>query len=153
MSDDVIQFPVIEDEPQPAQEQFFADEFFLDEEDPGVKVTVKMRGRDVPIYLKRGLTLEDEMAAQATALKKTITPDGKVIVQGLDETALVEEMLVRCIKSWPFTDRKTGKSFPITRENIRKMLGGADELAAAIKKLNQEGEAALAPFAPVSVVR
>lgn len=149
----------------PDEEQFFADEFFLDESDPGIEVKVKMRGRMVPVFLKRGLTLEDEMAAQAAALQKTVTPDGRVVIGGLNEKALVEEMLFRCIKSWPFkyplfrVNPKTGQKephpqagqpFPVTKENIRKMLGGADELAAAIKKLNTEGEKVLAPFVVTS---
>lgn len=151
MDDEPIVFPV-EPAEEPAEQPFYADEFFLDESDPGVEVKVKMRGRIVPIFLKRGLTLEDEMAAQTAALKKRVTPDGKIVVEGIDEKALVEEMLFRCIKSWPFITRQ-GAKLPISRENIRKMLGGADELAEAIKKLNVEGEAALDPFAAASVVR
>lgn len=145
---EIVMLPV--ETPEPEAEQFFADEFFLDESDPGIKVTVRMRGRDVPIFLKRGLTLDDQMAAEAAALDKRLTPDGRVVVAGLNEKALVEEMLVRCIKSWPFVDRATGQKLPITKENIRRMLGGADALAEAIKKLNIEGEKVLAPFAVTS---
>lgn len=138
---------------QPDEEHFYADDFFAMEDDPGVKVFITMRGRQVPIHLKRGLTLEDEMAAQSAALKKTITPEGKIVVEGLDESALVVEMLYRQINRWPFTNRTTGQKLPITRENIKRMLGGAEELAEAIKKLNAEGEAALAPFGVASAER
>ena len=143
--DEILELPV----ETPEEEQFFADEFFLLEDDPGITVQVKMRGRVVPITLKRGLTLEDEMAAQAAALNKQVV-NGRVVIGSLNEAALVEEMLIRSIKDWPFIDRKTGQKFPITKENVRRMLGGADELAEAIKKLNTEGEKVLAPFVVTS---
>lgn len=128
------------------QEVFYADEFFLDDADEGVEVKVHIRGRDVPIMLKRGLTLDDTMAAQAAAVKKTLTPDGKVLFEGMDEGRLVREMLFRSINKWPFVDRVTGEPLPITRENVGRMLGGADKLMEAIKQLSDEGEAVLAPF-------
>ena len=132
------------------QEVFYADEFFLDEDDPGIEVKVQMRGRLVPICIKRGLTLDDQMAAEAAAIKKSVGLDGKVVFQGLDEGALVREMLFRYIRSWPFTDRKTVELLPITRENVGKMLGGSEALMQAIKNLNDEGEKVLAPFVEVS---
>lgn len=147
MSDEPIQFPVDE---VPAEEQFYVDDFFAVEDAPGIKVEVKIRGRLVPFWLKRGLSLEDEMAAESVAVKRRVLPDGRVVIEGMDDAALVVELLYRHIKEWPFTDRKTGEKFPITRENIRKLMGGAEALASAIKRLNTDGEAVLAPFAAAS---
>jgi hypothetical protein len=128
--------------------EFLFDDFFGSEDDPGIVVEIKIRGRQVPITLRRGLTLADQMACQAAALKKRLV-NGSIVMDGLDEAILVEEMMVRAIKAWPF-QFKGGTPVPVTRENIRKMLGGADEIADAIKKLSTEGEAALAPFVPAS---
>lgn len=130
------------------ENEFLFDDFFGSATDPGIVVEIKIRGRQVPITLSRGLTLADQMACQAAALKKRLV-NGQIVMDGLDEGILVEEMLVRSIKAWPFTF-KDGTSVPVTRENIRQMLGGADDIAEAIKKLSTEGEAALAPFAPAS---
>jgi hypothetical protein len=132
-----------------SNEQFYFDDFFATDEDAGITVPVKIRGRQVPITLKRGMTLADKMACQAVALKKRIV-GGQVIVDGIDEQRLVEEMLVRQILDWPFTDRATGEKIPVTLEHLRNLRGGADELAEAIKKLDEEGEAALVPFVPAS---
>lgn len=129
-----------------SEELFYVDDFFATDDDPGVTVAVNIRGRQVPITFKRGLTIEDKAKAQQMAIKRRITPDGKVIVEGLDETEAVVYMLAVSIKEWPFTDRATGEKFPITPENIKKLLGGADEMADVIAKLDAEGAEALVPF-------
>lgn len=127
------------------QEQFYFDEFFADEETPGVVVPVKIRGRLVPIEFKRGLTIEDKAKAEQAAIKRKVVGN-KVIVEGLDEAEAVVYLLAVSIKKWPFTDRKTGAPIPITPDTIRKMLGGADQMAEVIKQLDQEGADALVPF-------
>lgn len=131
-------------------QQFYADDFFALAADPGIVVGVKIRGREVPITLKRGMTLADKSAAQSMALKKTVTSDGRVVIDGLDESILVEQLLLHCILDWPFIDRTTGEKFPVTLENIRLMLGGVEQLAELIAKIESDGTEALAPFVPES---
>jgi hypothetical protein len=138
------------DEPQVQDETFFVDEFFATDEDPGVTVGVKIKGRLVPITFKSGLTVEDKAKAQAKAIKRRVTGDGRLVVDEINESEAAIYMLAVSIKDWPFTERATGKKLPITVENIRKMLGGADEMAEVIQKIDQEGAAALVPFAPAS---
>lgn len=133
-----------------SQETFYVDEFFATEDDPGVKVTVKIKGRMVPITFKSGLTVEEKAKAQAKALKRHVTPDGRLVIDEVNESEAAIYMLAVAIKDWPFTDRATGQKLPITVENIRKLMGGADEMAAIIQKIDQEGAAALAPFEPAS---
>lgn len=132
------------------QETFYVDEFFATDEDPGVTVPVKIKGRIVPITFKSGLTIEDKAKAQSKAIKRRVTGDGRLVVDEVNESEAAIYMLATAIKKWPFEDRNTGAPLPITVENIRKMLGGADEMAEIIQKIDQEGAAALVPFAPVS---
>lgn len=132
-----------------SDQQFFYDDFFASDTDPGVTVYVKMRGREVPIVLRRGLTLADKNACQTMALKKHMGPNGQVVYDGIDESVMVEEMIVRSILSWPFQMRD-GTPVPVTRESVRRMLGGTDQLAELIKKLDEEGTEALVPFAQPS---
>lgn len=126
-------------------ETFYFDDFFASDEDPGVTVPVKIRGRMVPITFKRGLTIEDKAKAQAAAVKMTISADGKPVFGGIDNAAAVTQMLAVSIKSWPFTNRD-GSPVPVTIENIKKLLGGADEMADVIAKIDAEGAEALVPF-------
>lgn len=127
------------------QQQFFFDEFFADESDAGVVVPVTIRGKQVPITFKRGLTVEDKSRAQQAAVQKRLTADGRLVYDGVDESKAVELMLLAAIKDWPFTYRD-GRKVPVSVENIRNLLGGADEMADIIQKLDAEGAEALVPF-------
>jgi hypothetical protein len=127
---------------------FFYDDFFVsqDERDPGKEVTVKIRGRDVPIRIKRGLSLEDREAAKNQAITKRITPDGKPEIVKLDEGIFAIELLVRNIIYWPFKFR-SGRLVPITRETIKAMLAdGVDALTKAVMTAMQEQAETTAPF-------
>lgn len=130
-------------------EQFFFDEFFADDEDPGIEIKVTIKGKQVPIRIKRGLSLEDRAEAELMALKTKMGENGLEVV-GIDEKAAMREMVFRAIKSWPFKDRATGEPTPITRENVMKMLGGGDEIMKAITVIDKQGEDALGPFEPAS---
>jgi hypothetical protein len=116
---------------------FLFDDFFVDDADAGVVHNVVIRGRVVPITTKRDVTLADKEAAEQAAVKRHLDPTGRVVVDGIDGGALAVEVLVRCIKSWPFTF-KDGKPVPITRDNIRRMVADAAEaLAQSIVSVTQ----------------
>lgn len=129
-------------------EQFLFDDFFVaqDDTDPGERVEVELRGRVVPIYLKRGLSFGDKQAAKSAAVSTRIKPNGQVEITRMDEGVFAVELLYRCIKSWPFT-YASHKKVPVSRENIRAMLSDSAETLAkvVIDKIN-EREAKLAPF-------
>lgn len=105
---------------------FLFDDFFvaLDEDDFGELVEVEIRGRQVPIYIKRGLSLADREAAKSQAIKTRIKPTGEIEIVSMDEAVFAIELMVRCIKSWPFK-YSNGLPVEITRENIRAMLADA----------------------------
>lgn len=124
---------------------FLFEDFFASDEERTVDIPVTILGRVVPITVKVGLTVEDRLAAQRAAIKKSVKPSGEVTILGVDESEATIELLARAIVRWPFM-QKDGVPVPVTRENIRKLLGGADALAAAIQKLDAEGLAALDPF-------
>jgi hypothetical protein len=121
---------------------FLFDDFFVDDADAGVVHNVVIRGRVVPITTKRDVTLADKEAAEQAAVKRHLDPTGRVVVDGIDGGALAVEVLVRCIKSWPFTfgpnHPQAGKPVPITRDNIRRMVSDAAEaLAQSIVSVTQ----------------
>lgn len=126
-------------------ETFFFDEFFADES--GVEVWLPIRGRKVPLRIKRGLTLAEKLKAQSKAVKRHVDPaTGRVVIDEINEAGGLEEVILAMLVSWPFTYRD-GSPVPITRENINKLLGGMDALAELVQKMEVEGDAALLPFA------
>lgn len=130
---------------------FLFDDFFVDDADEGVVHEVTIRGRKVPITCKRDVTLADKEAAEQAAVRRHLDPTGRVVVDGIDSGVLAVELLVRCVKKWPFTF-KDGKSVPITRENIRRMIAdGAEALAQSIVEVVQaKQKEADGPFAGAS---
>ncbi len=129
-------------------EQFLFDDFFVsqDESDPGERVEVEINGRQVPVYLKRGLSFADREAAKSQAVQTRIKPNGQVEIVRLDEGVFAVELLFRCLKSWPFTYR-SGKRVEISRENIRAMLAeGADVLAKLMVDRIKTRSEKMAPF-------
>lgn len=113
-------------------ELFLADDFFVDEHDPGVELIVTLSGRTVPLMVKRGLSFADIAAAKQQATKMRFKPDGTPEVYAFDETIMNVEILFRALKSWPFTQRN-GKSLPLTRENIKALR--AENIEPIIKAL------------------
>lgn len=130
-----------------AQQPFLFDDFFVDEADEGVVHEVLIRGRKVPITCKRDITLEDKEAAEQAAVKRHLDPTGRVVVDGIDGGVLAVEILVRCVKKWPFTF-KDGRPVPITRENIRRMVASAAEALATsiVGTLEAKQQEADGPF-------
>ena len=139
MSDDEIKQP----------EDFFFDEFFAD--DAGVEILLPIRGRKVPIRIKRGLTLKEKFRAQAVAVKRKVDPaTGRVVIEEINEARGAEEVILAMIVSWPFKYRDDSP-VPINRETVNKLLGGLDTLTELVQKMEAEGDAALIPFAVHSV--
>lgn len=135
---------------KPAQndQTFYFDEFFGSDAE-GVEVTLTIRGRAVPVRIRRGLTLREKVEAQAKAVKRHVTPDGRPVIDSIDEAAIAEELAFKLLLSWPFVTRD-GSPVPITRENVAALLGGLDELIEISRKMEVEGVEALRPFASKS---
>ena len=137
------------------------DEFFIAPDDPGVEVLVPIRGKMVPIKIKRGVNLTDHAASQAKAVTQKILPNGKFDMS-VDEGAYTNELLNACIKSWPFTKAvkdaqgrvvmdENGdprrEPVPVTRENIALMLrDGASYLQQVLLGMIEAKRSALPPF-------
>lgn len=135
------------------EETFLFDDFFVanDQTDPGDRVEVEITDvhgnpRIVPLYIKRGLSLDDREAAKRQAVKTRLKPNGEYEIVSMDETVFAIELLVRCIRVWPFRYRD-GSQVPVTRENIRQFLAdGADKLAAMIVGRMQKRQEQKGPF-------
>lgn len=121
---------------------FLYDDFFDTGE--GITIPVKIKGREVPITIKKGISNADRAAAETRAIKRTLK-DGKLVYDGVDEQRAMEELLLAVILDWPFVHRD-GTKVKVTREAIRNLLGGADAIMEAITKI-EAGEAdSLTPF-------
>lgn len=113
------------------QEEFLADDFFVDEEDAGVELIVNLAGRHVPLMVKRGLSFADISYAKQQATKMRFKPDGTPEVYAFDEAVMNVEILFRALKSWPF--KRNGKPLPLTRENIKALR--AENIEPIVKAL------------------
>jgi hypothetical protein len=115
-------------------EQFFYDEFFLDDEDEGIPEEITINGKKITLHFKRNMTLEDSAAAQSKSIKTKVGRDGKVEIAEVNEEEFIIQILSRMIKSWPFTYRNN-KPVPITPATIRKMYAeGGEQLAQVVQK-------------------
>lgn len=135
-----------------ADAPFLFDDFFVSESDPGVRHVLLLRGRAVPFTMKRGLTLRDKEEASSAAMQRHFDAEsGRLIIDGLDDAVLTAELLVRGIKSWPFTYHD-GSPVPITRETVMSLLGeAADQLVKALQGgIEAKEREADGPFVPAS---
>lgn len=133
-----------DEQEKPQGQQFFYDEFFGDDE--GVEIYLVVRGREVPMRIRRGLTLKEKAAAQASGVHRSIDPNtGAIKIDRIDEGKAAEEIAFRMLISWPFVNRD-GSPVPVTRENVSKLLGGMDKLVEIAAKMESEGDRALIPF-------
>lgn len=126
------------------EQVFFVDEFFADGEDEGIPITLISKGREVPIWVKRNVTVEDRLAAELSAVTVTMV-DGKMRVSGVDQAKATMTLVTKAIKRWPFTDRTTGELLPITPENVARFIGAVDPILTAIGAAESESAAALVP--------
>ncbi|GCE45184.1 hypothetical protein EI42_03158 [Thermosporothrix hazakensis] len=127
MADNITDFPA-----QGDNETFYYDDFFVPEDDPGEKVYIEMDGRQVPFWIKRKLSMGDREAAKRASVKKRFKSNGQVEISDIDEGEFALELVVRCVKKWPFKYRD-GRPVPINRNTVREMVGdAADALSLLI---------------------
>jgi len=130
---------------QPEQE-FFYDDFFVNPEDCGIAITLKVRDREVPVTVRPGITIAEREAAVGRSMIRKMV-DGKIKTFGIDETKLSGELMALAITTWPFKYRD-GKLVPITGENCMKMLvGAADQILVLIAQGREAKAEELNPFA------
>jgi len=102
-------------------EHFLFDDFFVAADDPGADVAVMINGRNVPLKIKRGLTLQDIEASKAAAIKTKINAQGAPELLSVDENEFTLQVLERTVLSWPFT-MADGSPVPINRANLEAMM-------------------------------
>jgi len=127
------------------EEAFLFDEFFETPEAKTFPLPLKIAGRTVIIHIKKGLSNADRNAAEMAAVKIKPLPNGGVKFEGVDQSLMTEEMVVRAIVSWPFK-HADGSPVPVNRETVRALKGGGEAILTAVNKFDQEGEAGLATF-------
>jgi len=137
---------------QASEELFLYDDFFSPVDDPGIEIHAMIRGRKVPLRIKRGLSLIDAANARERASTRVLNRQtGMPEVVAMDESRMNILLLQSSIISWPFKYRD-GSLVPITEQTIGEMLGDA---AAAVlehvQRLMEGRQEALVPFDKPSV--
>jgi hypothetical protein len=132
---------------------FLFDDFFVDESDPGVEILVELKGRQVPIRVRRSITLTQKEAAMQGAIQRHITDEGRVVVDGMDDALLSIGVLFAYLVAWPFT-RRDGSPVPITREAVAALDSNFIETALMALRAKQAAREVEAdgPFVPPSGV-
>ena len=126
-------------------DQFLFDDFFVGDDNPGIEISIKVRGRDIPLHI-RPLTTSDQIAVQAAAVSKRYTPEGGVVIDRIDEAKANSLLIAKSIVSWPFVF-KDGSSVPVTPENCSKLLGDAGvQITQALGALNEKKASIITPF-------
>lgn len=133
--------------------QFLFDDFFVPADDPGIEDSVTVRGQVIPMHVAKGLSLRDVQEANAKAVRTRVDPaTGNVEIVGVDQVVFAVEILVRAIKSWPFT-MSDGTAVPVTRENLYALRAdGLSAFKSIIERLTgSDTPAQLDPSEPPSV--
>jgi hypothetical protein len=124
------------------------DDFFVSPDDLGAEATLTINGRDVPIMLKRNLTLQDIEECKAAAIQTRINAQGQPELVSVDENEFSMQVLLRVLKSWPFT-YSDGSPVPINRASIENMMAtGASALMQLVLTIIQGRD--ITPFVPPS---
>lgn len=110
------------------------EDFFVDDNDPGVEKDVVLTARDgskhtIQVRIRRALSLGDREAAKSAATKTHVAPDGSLVVDGFDNGIFMVEVLTRCVIRWPFERAVRDESgavlshspVAVTRDNVRKL--------------------------------
>ena len=130
-------------------DQFLFDDFFVSDEDPGIEISIHVRGREIPLHI-RPLSTSDQIAVQAASVSKRYTPEGQVVIDRIDEAKANSMLIAKSIVSWPFVF-KDGSPVPVTAENCAKLLGDAGtQVTQALGALNQKKTEIIGPFASSS---
>ena len=106
------------------EQPYYADEFFVQEDDPGIPHTIEARGRHLTVWIVRTLDLAAMKTAQEAAVRThKDLKNNRVVVDSIDEEKFLFSVLIKLIKSWPFTDRATGAPTPVTLETLSHLDG------------------------------
>lgn len=126
-------------------EVFLYDDFFSPADDPGIEIRPVIRGREVPLRVKRGISLVDAGEARELATKRVLR-NGIPEIVAIDETRMNVVLLKRVIVSWPFTKRD-GSPVPINEKTIGDLVGDAAQAVLdEVQKLFEVREESLVPF-------
>jgi hypothetical protein len=133
------------------KELFLYDDFFVPADDPGIEIRPVIRGREVPMFVRRGFSFRDVGAARERASKRVLNRGtGQVDSVVVDETRAAIILLEHVIVSWPFVRRDrdgTLSPVPINQTTIGEFLGeGAEAVMVEIQRISDGRRAALVPF-------
>lgn len=138
--------PEDQDSPEQASDLFLFHDFFTDEEDKGVEISVQWGGKMLPFRIKHSLTLGERQRVNNAGIQIDVDASGKPILTKQDQSAFTEEVLVIGLKYWPF-EYAPGKPVPITRKTIAQLDNElASVIAARILGGTLVNVKALAPF-------
>jgi len=143
----------------PEPEDMLYDDYFTDEDDPGVKAVIEHKGKLLEFRLKKSLTLDEKQLASDAAVGIELDKDGNPHITKMDQAAYTKAIVFAGVLGWPFkysnhpkiAANLRGKPVPITKYHVSRMDGVLAEKVANII-LGQQGaqQKAIDPFAQKS---
>lgn len=134
-----------------SDETFLYDDFFVPKDHPGIPIEVTVRGRVLTFYIKPDICTADKEYARTQAMTTKINSEGVLEVTNFDAGVLSFELLLRCLKAWPFKEAD-GTPVSINRDNLNALCDDVSEaVATALQKYIEVKRASYAPLEKVSV--
>lgn len=136
-------------------EDILYDDFFTDEDDPGIAVVIEHKGKLLPFRVKKSLTLSEKQLAADAGVSIELDKAGNPSIKKMDQSAYTREIVLSGVKEWPFkygehpkiAANLRGKTVPITRHHVSRMDGVlAEKVAGVILGQQEVQRAAVDPF-------
>lgn len=142
-------------------EAMLYDDYFTDEDDPGVEAIIEHKGKLLRFRLKKSLTLDEKQLASDAAVNIELDKEGNPHITRMDQAAYTKAIVFAGVLEWPFTyshhpkiaANLRGKPVPLTRYHVSRMDGAlADKIAQVILGQREAQQRALDPFVEKSNV-
>lgn len=140
-------------------EAMLYDDYFTDEDDPGVEAVIEHKGKQLKFRVKKSLTLDEKQLASDAAVAIELDKDGQPHVTKMDQAAYTKAIVFAGVLEWPFKYSQhpkiaanlRGKPVPITKYHVSRMDGVlADKIANVILGQREAQQKAIDPFAQKS---
>jgi len=112
--------------------KFLWKDYSTDESDRGVETSITWYGEEIPLRIKRALTIDERQRANKAAIQIDLDKDGRPTITKQNQAAYTKQVVLIGLKFWPF-EYSPGHPVPINMKTIEEMDGGLlDEIALRI---------------------
>lgn len=119
------------------EQRFIWSDYSSDANDRGIETSILWRGQEIPIRVKRALTIDERQKANKAAIQIDLDKDGKPTIVKQDQSAYTKMVVLIGLKFWPF-EYSPGQPVPINMKTITEVDGSLlDEIATRILNATQ----------------